>query len=43
MQSLALMIVHEMWLRFETEIRVPADTQADAVAIKDYFPSLLVA
>ena len=29
--------------RFETEICAPADTEADAVAIKDFFPSLLVA
>jgi RNase P subunit RPR2 len=29
--------------RFETEICVPADTEADAVVIKEFFPSLLVA
>ena len=29
--------------QFETEACVPVDTEADALAIKDFFPSLLVA
>jgi ribosomal protein L37AE/L43A len=29
--------------RFETEACMPADAEADALAIKDFFPSLLVA
>ena len=29
--------------RFETEVCMPADAEADALAIKDFFPSLLVA
>jgi len=29
--------------RFETEACMPADVEADAEAIKDFFPSLLVA
>ncbi len=29
--------------RFETETSMPADAEADALAIKDFFPSLLVA
>jgi transcription elongation factor Elf1 len=29
--------------RFETEACMPADSEADAEAIKDFFPSLLVA
>ena len=29
--------------RFETEVCVPADAEADALVIKDFFPSLLVA
>ena len=29
--------------RFKSEAFMPADTVADAVAIKDFFPSLLVA
>ena len=29
--------------RFETETSMPEDAEADAVAIKDFFPSLLVA
>ena len=29
--------------QFESEACVPADTEADAVAIKEFFPALLVA
>jgi hypothetical protein len=42
-------LVRNLWrctkcsCQFETEACMPANTEADALAIKDFFPSLLVA
>jgi hydrogenase maturation factor HypF (carbamoyltransferase family) len=42
-------VVHNFWsctkcgCEFETKVSMPADTKADAEAMADFFPSLLVA